>query len=147
MPSCDSSEIGTRIEALYGAPLPDLREWARTQPPGMLSALLFMHTRLADAERTIAGARERLSELVISEGPLDTPRATKTLVWTRRLADAVTTRDVLVPSLTQVLGSLRAAPPASPSSPASPAPSPPLPAIPAPAGALTPHTAARSSSH
>ncbi|MFF4767416.1 hypothetical protein ACFY1V_12965 [Streptomyces sp. NPDC001255] len=98
----------------------------------MLSALLFMHTRLAEAEHTITGARERLSELVTPDGPLDAPGATTTLVWTRRLADAVTTREVLAPSLTQVLGSLRPAPPASSPPPASPAPSPPLPAMPAP---------------
>ncbi|WP_129287520.1 hypothetical protein [Streptomyces sp. GZWMJZ-114] len=126
MARSDSSEIARRIEALYGAPLGDLSAWAQDQPPGLLSALLSMHTRLAGAESTIAGSRERLTELLAHGRSLGSADVAQVLAWSRRLADAVALREGLSPSLTSVLGSLTRVQEASTPPPALPAPAPPL---------------------
>ncbi len=130
MPQPTSTEIAGRIEDLYGAPLADLEACAQDQPPGMLAALLGMHTDLALAERSIAFHRDQLARLLNPERQIDRHEVSHLLDGARRLAEAVATRDAQTKSAEAVLQSLTRTPAPAPSPPAS---TPPVPAPPPPA--------------
>ncbi|MFE9686788.1 hypothetical protein [Streptomyces sp. NPDC006285] len=117
-----STDIAGRIEDLYGLPLADLKAHAETQPPGMLSALLTMHHDLAFAEESITVQRDRLTQLVRPEKEIGSHDVSHVLDCTRRLAEAVTVRDVQVRTVQVVLQSLgRVADPEPAAAPAQPA--------------------------
>ncbi|MBB4984171.1 hypothetical protein [Streptomyces nymphaeiformis] len=130
MPHPTSTEIAGRIEDLYGAPLADLEAHARDQPPGMLAALLGMHTDLALAERSIAFHRDQLARLLNPQRQIDRHEVSHLLDGSRRLAEAVAARDAQTKSAFAVLQSLTrtSAPAPSPPASASPVPAPPRPA-------------------
>ncbi|MFG3384068.1 hypothetical protein [Streptomyces sp. NPDC047999] len=130
MPPPTSTEIAGRIEDLYGAPLADLEACAQDQPPGMLAALLGMHTDLALAERSITFHREQLTRLLNPERQIDRQEVSHLLDGARRLAEAVATRDAQTKSALAVLQSLTRTPAPAASPPAS---TPPVPAPPRPA--------------
>ncbi|WTP53481.1 hypothetical protein OG288_37270 [Streptomyces tauricus] len=117
-----STDIAGQIENLYGLPLADLTSHAETQRPGMLSALLAMHHDLAFAEQSIAVHRDRLSQLVHPERQIGPHEVSHLLDCTRRLAEAVTVRDVQARTAQVVLQSLgRVAEPETAAAPALPA--------------------------
>ncbi|MHC5702009.1 hypothetical protein OTC26_011215 [Streptomyces tirandamycinicus] len=122
MPHSTSTEIAGRIEDLYGAPLADLEAHAQDQPPGMLSALLGMHDDLTLAERSIDFHRDRLAQLIQPERQIGGHEVSHLLDGARRLAEAVSVRDVQTKSVLAVLQSLARVP--------APAPSPPTPSLP-----------------
>ncbi|WP_411574855.1 hypothetical protein [Streptomyces fradiae] len=130
MPHPTSTEIAGRIEDLYGAPLADLEACAQDQPPGMLAALLGMHTDLALAERSIDFHRDQLARLLNPQRQIDRQEVSHLLDGARRLAEAVATRDAQTKSALAVLQSLTRTPDPAPSPPAS---TPPVPAPPHPA--------------
>ncbi|WP_435058175.1 hypothetical protein [Streptomyces sp. bgisy060] len=130
MPHPTSTEIAGRIEDLYGAPLADLEACAQDQPPGMLAALLGMHTDLALAERSITFHREHLARLLNPERQIDRHEVSHLLDGARRLAEAVAARDAQTKSALAVLQSLTRTPDPAASPPAS---TPPVPAPPPPA--------------
>ncbi|MFF6882646.1 hypothetical protein ACFY9F_05615 [Streptomyces sp. NPDC012421] len=134
MPHPTSTEVAGRIEELYGAPLADLEACAQDQPPGMLSALLGMHTDLALAERSIDFHREHLARLLNPDRQIDRHEVSHLLDGARRLAEAVATRDAQTKSASAVLQSLTrtSAPAPSPPASAPPVPAPPRPAPSAP---------------
>ncbi|MGK4906454.1 hypothetical protein [Streptomyces albus] len=119
-----STQIRTRIEELYGAPLDDLEARAQDQPPGMLAALLAACREVAFAEHSIATHRERLCQLLGAAHPLGHQEARTTLDCARRIAEAVAVRDTQAKTVTAVLQSLGRAP----TTQAPPAPAPPVPA-------------------
>ncbi|MFF0740566.1 hypothetical protein ACFYVL_09205 [Streptomyces sp. NPDC004111] len=131
MPHLTSTEIAGRIEDLYGAPLPGLTAHAQEQPPGMLHALLNMHTALAAAEQSTHFHRDRLAQLVQPGRAIGGPEVSHVLDCARRLAEAVAVRDVQAVTATAVLQSLTrtpapppAAPPPVPSATAAAPPAP-----------------------
>ncbi|MFE0703486.1 hypothetical protein [Streptomyces sp. NPDC058872] len=130
MPPPTSTEIAGRIEDLYGAPLADLEACVQDQPPGMLAALLGMHTDLALAERSITFHRDQLARLLNPERQIDRHEVSHLLDGARRLAEAVAARDAQTKSALAVLQSLTRTPDPAASPPAS---TPPVPAPPRPA--------------
>ncbi|MBQ0855459.1 hypothetical protein J8N05_45660 [Streptomyces sp. BH-SS-21] len=127
MPHMTSTDIAGRIEDLYGLPLADLTSHAETQPPGMLAALLAMHHDLALAEGSIAVQRDRLTQLVHPDRQIGPHEMSHVLDCTRRLAAAVTVRDVQARTAQAVLQSLgRVAEPEPAAAPALPALTPPV---------------------
>ncbi|MFF6772762.1 hypothetical protein ACFY8W_04275 [Streptomyces sp. NPDC012637] len=132
MPDLTSTEIAGRIEDLYRAPLGDLASHAQDLPPGMLSALLGMHDEVAHAERSIASHRDRLAQLVHPERQIGGHEVSHVLDCSRRLAEAVSVRDVQARTASAVLQSLGPVPAPAPSpGSASAVPAAPAPPVPA----------------
>ncbi|MFK0120074.1 hypothetical protein [Streptomyces sp. NPDC090994] len=133
-----STETARQIEDLYGARLADLEAAAQDQPPGMLSALLAMHHDLAFAEQSITFHRDRLTLLVHPERQIGTHEVSHVLDCARRLAEAVTTRDIQARTVTAVLRSLGRVSTPDPEAAPAPTVTPPVPAPAVPAASTAP---------
>ncbi|MEU3529073.1 hypothetical protein AB0E62_35340 [Streptomyces sp. NPDC038707] len=115
-----STEIAGRIEDLYGAPLAALEAQAQDQPPGMLTALLGLHSTLALAEHSITVHRERLTQLIRPERDIGAHEVVHVLDCARRLAEAVAVRDTQAVTASAVLQSLVRIEPPEPAAQAEP---------------------------
>ncbi|MFJ2739641.1 hypothetical protein ACIO3O_08230 [Streptomyces sp. NPDC087440] len=121
----DSTEVAGRIEDLYGAPLADLQAHAQNGPPGMLAALLGIHSQLAFAEQSIAFHRERLLHLVHPDRQFTSHDAPHVVDCARRLAEGIAVHAAQSQTAAAVLQSLVRTSAPAPTT-ASAVPSPPV---------------------
>ncbi|MDN3265665.1 hypothetical protein QWJ26_38870 [Streptomyces sp. CSDS2] len=112
-----STEIAGRIEDLYGAPLAALEAHAQDQSPGMLTALLGLHSTLALAEHSITVHRKRLAQLIHPERDISAHEMVHVLDCARRLAEALAVRDTQAVTASAVLQSLVRIKPPEPAEP------------------------------
>ncbi|MEV0445813.1 hypothetical protein AB0I84_12400 [Streptomyces spectabilis] len=121
-----SQAVADRIEELYGQPLAVLQAHVHANPAStMLAALTSSHADLQLAERSVAFQLQRLRELTDPTRQITPFEAGHLLDCTRRIADAVATRDAHAKTVSAVLASLHRTP-AAPTAPST-APSPALP--------------------
>ncbi|MEE4543995.1 hypothetical protein V2S66_18715 [Streptomyces sp. V4-01] len=108
MPAVTAADLASRIEALWGQPLGELRQEAEEHPGStMLGAVVRLHTDTDFAERTIAYHRDRLRQLSDPGREIDDSTARHLLDTAQRLAIAVTARTAHLAAATAVLDGLR----------------------------------------
>lgn len=114
-----AADIASRIEALWGQPLAELRQEAEEHAGStMIRAVLRLHTDTEFAERSIDFQSDRLRRLTDPEREIDDSTARRLLDAAQRLARAVTARDAHLAAATAVLDGLRRRDPAPPTLPA-----------------------------
>jgi hypothetical protein len=115
-----AADIASRIEALWGLPLADLRQEVEEHPGStMIGAVLRLHTDTDFAERSIDFHRDRLRQLSDPEREIGNSAARHLLDAAQRLALAVAARDAHLAAATAVLDGLRRRdPPTAPAPPA-----------------------------
>jgi hypothetical protein len=103
-----AADIASRIEALWGQPLAELRQEAEEHPGStMIGAVLRLHTDTEFAERSIDFHRDRLRQLTAPEREIDDSCVRHLLDTTQRLALAVTARNAHLAAAAAVLDGLR----------------------------------------
>lgn len=125
-----AADIASRIEALWGQPLAELRQEAEEHPGStMIAAVLRLHLDTEFAERSIGFQRDRLRQLTAPEREFDDFTARHLLDTAQRMVLAVTARTAHLAAATAVLDGLRRRDP--PPQPALPAALTTEPAVPA----------------
>lgn len=108
MPAVTAADIASRIEALWGQPLAQLRQEAEEHSGStMIGAVLRLHSDTEFAERSIAFHCDRLRQLSDPEREIDDFTARHVLDTAQRLAMAVTARTAHLAAATAVLDGLR----------------------------------------
>lgn len=115
-----AADIASRVEALWGQPLAELRQEVEEHPGStLIGAVLRLHADTEFAERSIDFQRGRLRQLSDPEREMDDSTARHLLDTAQRLALAVTARDAHLAAATAVLDGLRRRdPPTAPALPA-----------------------------
>ena len=115
MPAVTAADLASRIEALWGQPLAELRQEAEEHPGStMIGALVRLHADTAFAERSIAFHRDRLRQLSEPEKEINDFTVRHLLDTAQRLALAVTARNSHLAAATGVLDGLRRRDPTAP---------------------------------
>ncbi|WUH90343.1 hypothetical protein OG900_09675 [Streptomyces sp. NBC_00433] len=119
MSAVTAADIASRIEALWGQPLAELRQEAEEHPGStMIGAVVRLHSDTEFAERSIAFHRDRLRRLSDPEREIDDFTARHLVDTAQRLAIAVTARNTHLAAVTAVLDGLRRRDPTPPTAPA-----------------------------